>query len=85
MLTFFFITALGGQLEDRAEKIHRFLQPVDLSESQDPNSNPQEPNTYLRQINSYLRVMQDGINEYAMYRFVVNNDFLLLLISLSYN
>lgn len=69
----FFVTAPGGQLEDRAEKIHRLLQPVDLSEAQDPNSNPQEPNTYLRQINSYLRVMQDGINEYAMYRFVVKN------------
>lgn len=58
----------GGQLEDAAEKIHRFLQPVDLSESQEPNSYPEEPNTYLRQINAYLRVMQDGINEYAMYR-----------------
>lgn len=67
ILTLIF-AASGDQLEDRAEKIHRFLQPVDLSESQDPNSNPQEPNTYLRQINSYLRVMQDGINEYAMYR-----------------
>ena len=61
----------GGQLEDAAEKIHRLLQPVDLSESQEPNSYPEEPNTYLRQINSYLRMMQDGINEYAMYRCVV--------------
>lgn len=74
-LTNLYLTIVsGGQLEDAAEKIHRLLQPVDLSESQEPNSYPQEPNTYLRQINSYLRVMQDGINEYAMYRCVHRDD-----------
>ncbi|XP_042212646.1 prominin-1-like isoform X6 [Homarus americanus] len=58
----------GGQLEDAAEKIHRILQPIDLSESQNPDSYPRESNVYLRKINTYLRIMQDGINEYAMYR-----------------
>lgn len=67
----FIITSPSGdQLEDRAQKIHQFLQPVDMSESQDPSTSPQESNTYLRHINSYLRMMQDGINEYAMYRCV---------------
>ncbi|KAK8382982.1 hypothetical protein O3P69_011497 [Scylla paramamosain] len=74
------IVDVGGQLEDAAEKIHRFLQPVDLSESQEPNSYPEEPNTYLRQINAYLRVMQDGINEYAMYRYWGSMGLCILLL-----
>ncbi|XP_050705639.1 prominin-1-like isoform X6 [Eriocheir sinensis] len=80
------ILDVGGQLEDRAEKIHHFLQPVDLSEPQEPHSIPQESNTYLRQINSYLRVMQDGINEYAMYRYwgAMGLCILLLVITLCF-
>lgn len=74
------IVDVGDQLEDAAEKIHRHLQPVDLSESQEPNSYPQEPNTYLRQINNYLRKMQDGINDYAMYRYWGSMGLCILLL-----
>lgn len=56
----------GGQLEDAAEKIHRLLQPIDLSEPQD--NYPKESNMYVRQIKWYLRALENGIKENAKYR-----------------
>ncbi|KAG0721981.1 Prominin-1 [Chionoecetes opilio] len=74
------IVDVGDQLEDAAEKIHRYLQPVDLSESKEPNAYPQEPNKYMRQIDDYLKQMQDGINEYAMYRYWGSMGLCILLL-----
>ncbi|XP_069941647.1 prominin-1 isoform X5 [Cherax quadricarinatus] len=76
----------GGQLEDEAERIHRRLQPTDLSQSQDSDSYPRESNIYLREINNYLRILQDGINEYAMYRYwgFLGLCILLLVITLCF-
>ncbi|XP_071534765.1 prominin-1-like isoform X6 [Panulirus ornatus] len=76
----------GGDLEDAAEVIHKILQPIDLSQSQDSETYPRESNVYLREINSYLRIMQDGINEYAMYRYwgFMGLCILLLVITLCF-
>ncbi|XP_069173134.1 prominin-1 isoform X8 [Procambarus clarkii] len=76
----------GGQLEDEAERIHRRLQPTYLGQSQESDSYPRESNVYLKEVNKYLRIMQDGINEYAMYRYwgFMGLCILLLVITLCF-
>ncbi|XP_063610186.1 prominin-1-like isoform X6 [Penaeus indicus] len=61
----------GGELEDAAESIHRTLQRVDTK--------PKETETYIR-------LLQDGINEYAMYRYwgFMGLCILLLVITLCF-
>lgn len=73
----------GDQLEDAAEKIHRMLQPMDV---QEPVTEGRHSNSYLKNVKTYIRIMQDGINEYAMYRYwgFLGLCILLLVITLCF-
>ncbi|XP_066957020.1 prominin-1-like isoform X7 [Macrobrachium rosenbergii] len=56
----------GDQLEDTAEKIHRWLQPVDVQQPMDDGT---PSNSNLKLVYTVIRSIQDGINEYSMYRY----------------
>ncbi|KAK7084611.1 hypothetical protein SK128_007792, partial [Halocaridina rubra] len=56
----------GDQLEDAAEKIHRLLQRLDMEQ---PLSSGRNSNGYLRDVQIYIQLMQEGIDDYAMYRY----------------